>query len=131
MSSYYLIIKHIHMSLAIVSGLWFAIRGLNLLIGLKWPKNRGIKISSYVIDTFLLLAGGLLVGILPMEMFANGWLYTKLALLVVYIGLGIAFIKVHKKTPQLILFILALLVFVQIYGIARTHHSLGWLAGYV
>ena len=54
---------------------------------------------SYTIDTVLLTAALMLLTILPGAMFANGWLTTKLVLVVVYVVLGTFALK-RGRTPR-------------------------------
>ena len=62
-------------------------------------------------------------------MFANGWLATKLLLLVAYVVLG-SFALKRGRTPRArqVFFAAATLIYVVMFGIARTHHPLGWLS---
>ena len=65
---------------------------------------------------------------LPRGMFANGWLTTKLIVLVVYIILGTFALK-RGRTPVVrrICYVGALLAYLAIIGIAIAHQPLGWL----
>ncbi len=129
MLEFYPQIKTVHLWLAMASGLLFAIRGLCALLGMRWPRWRVVKWTSYTIDTALLTAAAMLFTILPGGMFANGWLALKVALVVVYIVLGILAMRAQRSTRQrLLLYLAALAVYAQIYGIARAHHPAGWLA---
>ncbi|RMX06050.1 hypothetical protein D8I35_11835 [Corticibacter populi] len=127
MIAHYLLIKHAHMGLALLSGALFALRGGALLLGMAWPRRRSVRALSYAVDTALLLAAFTLVTMLPAGYFANGWLLAKLVLLPFYIGLGFAALRTRRRGMRALLLVLALLVFAQIYGIARAHHPLGWL----
>jgi hypothetical protein len=83
---------------------------------------------SYSIDTILLIAALLLVAILPAATYGNGWLWTKLILLPVYVAL--AWWALHKAaTPaaRFGFFAAAVLVYLFMASVARTHHPLGWL----
>lgn len=76
----------------------------------------------------LLLAAAMLVSILPGEVFANGWLAAKLALLVVYIVLGsLALKRGRTMMIRTVTYGLALLAYGFMFGIARAHHPLGVL----
>jgi uncharacterized membrane protein SirB2 len=79
------------------------------------------------VDTVLLTAALMLLTILPGAMFANGWLSTKLVLVVVYVVLGTFALK-RGRTPRVRLacWLAALVVFATIIGIALAHHPLGW-----
>ncbi|MBP6798292.1 MAG: SirB2 family protein, partial [Luteimonas sp.] len=64
--------------------------------------------------------------ILPGALYANGWLAMKLALLVVYVVLGVfALRRGRTRRARALCYVAALLVFAQMYFIARTHHPLG------
>jgi uncharacterized membrane protein SirB2 len=63
-------------------------------------------------------------------MFANGWLAAKLALLVLYIGLGVyALRRGRNRGVRAACYVAALATFATIYSIARAHHPLGFLHG--
>jgi uncharacterized membrane protein SirB2 len=123
---YYLEARWVHISAVLASGLLFAVRGLAVLLQAGWPMAPLLRYLSYAIDTLLLAAGIFLVSMLPAAVFGNGWLYLKLALLVVYIVLGSLALK-RGRTPntRLISYVFALLVFMWMYFVARTHHPLG------
>ncbi|MEO8803230.1 MAG: SirB2 family protein [Rudaea sp.] len=125
---YYLQIKIVHIACVIASGLVFLTRGMLINIGYtNLAQRRGVRWMSYAIDTTLLTAGVLLVVILPRGMFANGWLATKLLVLVVYIVLGMFALK-RGRTPTIrrIFYVAALLAYASIIGIAWAHQPLGW-----
>ena len=133
MIEFYLQIKHAHIGLALLSGLLFALRGGFALAGARWPQALPVKWLSYAIDTSLLTAALMLLTILPWAMFANGWLLTKVVLLVVYVVLGVLAMRPHRpRRDRALYYTAALLVFAAVYGIARAHHPLGvmarWLA---
>ena len=111
-----------------LSGSLFALRGLGVLAGTRWPQAAPVRYLSYSIDTVLLTAALMLLTILPGAMFANGWLTVKLVLVVAYVVLG-SFALKRGRTPRMrtTCFVAALLVFVTIIGIALAHHPLGWL----
>lgn len=126
---YYLQIKAVHIACVAISGLVFVTRAILLNAGYaQLAQRRSVRWLSYVIDTTLLTAGVLLVAILPRGMFANGWLTTKLIVLVVYIILGTFALK-RGRTPRVrrICLVAALLAYLSIIGIAIAHQPLGWL----
>ena len=128
MSHYYLAIKHAHIGLAILSGLFFAIRGAFVLAGSAWPMKTPIKRLSYVIDTGLLVAALALLGILHLNPLSTAWLATKLGLLVAYIVCGVFALKRATTTKgKLLAYLLALLCFGMIYLTARSHDPMGFL----
>ena len=129
MIEFYPQIKLFHMSVALLSGAIFAVRGGFALAGARWPQALPVKLLSYTVDTALLTAAMMLLTILPWAMFGNGWLATKLVLVVLYVVLGVFAMRPGRsRRTRAISYIAALLVFATIYGIARAHHPLGWLA---
>lgn len=126
MMEFYPQIKHAHVGLALLSGALFAVRGALLLAGLRWPNAAPVRYLSYSIDTALLTAAMMLLTILPGALYANGWLAVKVTLLVVYVVLGVfALRRGRTRRTRAICYVAALLVFSQMYFIARTHHPLG------
>lgn len=129
MIEFYPQIKQFHILLALLSGAIFALRGAFALAGMHWPQALPVKWLSYTIDTCLLTAALMLLTILPWAMFGNGWLLTKIVLIVVYVVLGVFAMRPgRRQRTRALCYAAALLVFAGIYGIARVHHPLGWLA---
>lgn len=129
MIEFYPQIKQFHILLALLSGAIFALRGAFALAGARWPQALPVKWLSYAVDTSLLTAALMLLTILPWAMFANGWLLAKIALIVAYVVLGVfAMRPARTRRTRAICYLAALLVFANVYGIARMHHPLGWLA---
>ena len=128
MLTFYPGIKLVHVAAIMASGSFFALRALALLGGMRWPRQAPVRYLGYTIDTVLLTAAMMLLTILPGGMYANGWLAIKLALVLCYVLLGLFAFKRDRSTrARALLFIAALLVYAQIYFIARAHHPLGVL----
>lgn len=128
MVEFYPQIKQFHIFVALLSGAIFAIRGASLLAGATWPRALPVRWLSYAVDTALLTAALMLLNILPWAMFGNGWLLMKVALVVVYVVLGVWTMRRGRSLRQrAVSYALALLVFAAIYSIARAHHPLGAL----
>jgi len=131
MFEFYPQIKAVHILCVLLSGALFTVRGVLVLAGrngiAQWAP---VRYLSYGIDTTLLTAALMLLSILPGAMFANGWLTTKLVLLVVYVVLGtLALKRAKSRRAQAICFALALATYIFMLGVARMHHPLGWLHG--
>lgn len=126
MIEFYPYIKLTHVVAVIASGSLFLLRGLAVQGGAEWGMAAPLRYLSYSIDVILLTAALMLLTVLPAAMFANGWLWVKLSLLVVYIGLG-SFALKRGQTPGIraACFVAALLVFMCMYLVARTHDPLG------
>jgi uncharacterized membrane protein SirB2 len=126
-------IKWVHIACVLASGVLFALRGLLVQAGhagaAQWMPVRWL---SYAIDTTLLTAALMLLSILPGALFANGWLTTKLVLLVLYVLLATLALK-RARTPRARLgfFVAALVTYIYMLGVARMHHPLGWLHGWL
>jgi uncharacterized membrane protein SirB2 len=128
MIEFYPQIRFVHILAISLSGSLFALRGLGMLAGARWPQAFVVRYLSYTIDTVLLTAALMLVAILPAAMFANHWLTVKLVLVVAYVVLRVfALRRGRSRTIRATCYVAALLVFATIVGIARMHHPLGWL----
>jgi uncharacterized membrane protein SirB2 len=131
MFEFYPQIKAVHILCVLLSGSLFALRGTLVLAGrdraAQWAP---VRYLGYSIDTILLTAALMLLTILPGAMFANGWLATKLALLVVYVVLAtLALKRANGWRARAVCFALALGTYLFMLGVARMHHPLGWLHG--
>lgn len=128
MIEFYPQIKQFHILAALLSGGLFALRGAFALGGARWPMALPVRWLSWSVDTALLTAALMLLTILPGGIFANGWLTTKIVLLVVYVVLGVfALRRAKTQRGRVIAYVAALATFATIYSIARAHHPLGFL----
>jgi uncharacterized membrane protein SirB2 len=131
MFEFYPQIKAVHILCVLLSGALFALRGTLVLAGrngaAQWAP---VRYLGYSIDTTLLTAALMLLTILPGALFANGWLTTKMVLLVVYVVLAtLALKRANSRRARAICFALALGIYFFMLGVARMHHPLGWLHG--
>lgn len=126
MIEFYPEIKMLHVGAVFASGSLFLLRGLAVQAGAAWGMAAPVRYLSYGIDTVLLTAALMLVTLLPAAVFANGWLWVKIGLLVVYVGLGTFALKRGRTARvRLASYVGALAVFACIYLVARTHDPLG------
>lgn len=129
MAEYYLQIKFVHMLCVALSGTLFATRGVLHLAGCAWSHHALARWTSYAIDTALLTAALMLVGIVHQYPFVNGWLTAKIVLLVLYIVLGAyALRRARSRRAAAVTFVAALAVFATIIGAAVLHDARSWLA---
>lgn len=129
MIEFYPQVRAVHIGAVLASGALFALRGAGVLSGMRWPLAAPLRYLSYSIDTTLLTAALMLVAMLPSAVFANHWLTAKLALLVVYVVLGSFALKRGRSARvRGICFGAAIAAYVFMFGIARAHQPLGWLA---
>lgn len=131
MIEFYPQIKAVHVLCVLLSGALFAARGALVLAGRSGIAQAApVRYLSYSIDTALLTAALMLLSILPGALFANGWLITKLILLVGYVLSGAYALKrAHTPRTRSICFAAALCTYLFMFGVARMHHPLGWLHG--
>lgn len=128
MIAWYAQIKWVHMVAVLLSGSLFVLRGGMAHWHRPLAMHVAVRYLSYTIDTVLLTAAMLLLAMLPAALFANGWLWCKLALLPIYIALGVFALKQNQSTRwSWLFFIAAVGMFGFMLGVARMHHPLGWL----
>ena len=126
MIEFYPQIKLVHVGAVFLSGGLFLLRGLAVQRGMPWGMATPVRFLSYGIDIVLLSAALMLLAILPSAVFANGWLWAKLGLLVAYIVLGsIALKRGRTRNARLACFVAALLTYGAMFTIARAHDPLG------
>ncbi len=120
-------IRFLHVGCVTLSGGLFLSRGLMRIADAPLANHRVLRTSSYVIDTSLLTAGVLLMLILRQYPLTDGWLTTKMLLLVVYIALGMYALKLaRRRGARIAAYFAALATYAFIIGVAVTHHSAGW-----
>ncbi|MCC2597677.1 SirB2 family protein [Pusillimonas sp. MFBS29] len=120
----YLAIKHLHVTAATLSILFFVIRAYWSVTESAILQHRLVKTLPHVIDTVLLLAGVTLAAMMGAN---QPWILVKIVALIVYIGVGSIAIK-YGKTPKTraIAALVAILIFAYIVGVALTKHPLSW-----
>jgi uncharacterized membrane protein SirB2 len=128
LAAWYPAVRLTHISLVLISGTLFALRGLAVLSGHAWAMQLAVRRLSYSIDTGLLAAAVLLLVILNLNPFVTPWLLTKIVLLLLYIVLGTLALK-RARTSQVrrYCFVAALLCFGFMLSVALTHSPRGAL----
>jgi len=117
----YMAMKHIHMTLALLSISFFVFRAVLHFMHNPLLQKKLLKIAPHVIDTCLLVAGFSLAIHLSLKPGDNPWLIAKLVALVLYIFLGLVTLKLAKSAmTQKLAFVLALMTFGYIFGVALT-----------
>ncbi|GAA3898305.1 SirB2 family protein [Halomonas cibimaris] len=124
----YTAVKHLHVSAAYLSVMFFVLRAFWSVNENSVLKARWVKVAPHVIDTALLTFGVALAVMLnfwPLP----GWLTAKIAALIVYIVLGTVAIK-RGATPTVraSFAVAAVMVFAYMLGAANQHSALSWLA---
>ena len=122
----YFAIKHLHVTAAVLSILFFIIRAYWSVSGSALLQHRVVKILPHVIDTILLVCGVILAAMIGVS---QPWILAKIVALVFYIGVGTFAIK-RGKTPRsrAIAALIAVAIFAYIVGVALRHSPMSWLA---
>lgn len=123
---FYIAIKHLHVTAAVVSILLFIVRACWSVAGSPRLQSGFARIAPHVIDTILLLAGIYLASVLGWH---QPWIAAKIIGLVLYIVVGTLAIK-RGKTPagRAIAAVVAVVIFLYIVGVALTKQPMSWLA---
>jgi uncharacterized membrane protein SirB2 len=128
---YFPSVRSVHVAAALTSGALFALRGLAMWRGSGVGMSAPVRWASYAIDTILLAAAVALAYWLQLVPLVDRWLTTKLALVVLYVVLGsLALKRAPTRATRRLSLVLALLVFLAVYLVARDHGAARWaLAG--
>lgn len=125
----YTTFKFVHLCAAIFSFSGFVLRGYWMLTDPPLLQRRWVRVLPHTIDTVFLLSGLGLFLTLRLELMQNEWLVTKLAALVVYIILGsIALRRGPSLRVRATAYVLGVLTFAYIVGVAITKSNLSWFA---
>lgn len=123
---HYPALRHLHMGLAISSGLLFAVRGAGVLARQRWPLHPVLRRLSVIIDTGLLAAAMRLLWELRLNPLVTPWLQIKLAVLLLYIALGLCTFKyARQREARALCYIAALACYGFILSVALTRSPWG------
>ena len=95
----YLLLKHLHITCAVISGSFFALRGVWMLRDSALLQHRWVKVVPHVVDSVLLGSAVWMVVISSQYPWVFPWLTAKVLALLVYIVLGSVALK-RGKTPR-------------------------------
>jgi uncharacterized membrane protein SirB2 len=124
----YLWLKHIHMTLAAVSGSLFLLRGLWMLADSPMRRRAWVRSTPHLVDSLLLATAIGLAWWSGQSPAANPWLAAKVTALVAYILLGSLALKYGKtRLVRGAAFIAALACFGYIVATAVTRNPLFFL----
>jgi uncharacterized membrane protein SirB2 len=114
----YGLLKVLHISLALVSGLGFALRGFIRVVLDRPLAHPLVRFGPHLVDTLLLASGIALWVLLGLSPIAAGWFGVKLVLIVVYIVLGIGAFRIRSAGPAVLTYLAALAVFFAVAWLA-------------
>ncbi len=121
----YLVLKHLHVSCVVLSGLGFLLRGIWMLRDSPALKHWLVKVLPHLVDTVLLGSAILMAVASGQYPFAAGWLTAKLFGLLAYIVFGAIALKRGKtKAVRASFLLLALTAYAYIVSVALTRNPL-------
>ncbi len=123
---HYPALRHLHMGLAFTSGALFALRGAAVLARQRWPVHPVLGRVSAIIDTGLLAAALRLLWELRLNPLLTPWLQVKLAVLPLYIVLGMFALKyARRREARALCYVGALACYGFMVSVALTHSPWG------
>lgn len=123
------IIKAIHLSSVVLSFAGFFIRGIWMLQDSAKLKQRWVKTTPHIIDTFLLASAVILAVQWRLSPLQHPWLMAKIIALLVYIGAGMIALRFGRsRNERLAAWLFGLLTFLYIVSVALSKSVLGWFA---
>jgi len=129
MIEFYLPLRQLHISCAVLSIALFVLRGALMLADLPWQRNVVLRYLPHLVDTALLTSALMLTTVIRQYPFSTDWLTAKVGLLLTYIVLGsIALRRGRTKTVRVAALLAALLAVGYLVTVARAHHPLGLFA---
>lgn len=123
----YLLIKHLHVSCVVLSGLGFCLRGWWMLRNPAMLNQRLTRVLPHIIDS-LLLGSAITMAVMSGQYpFVNAWLTAKFIGLLAYVLLGgMALRRGRTKSIRAMCLGLAVLVYFYIVSVALTRNPLPW-----
>ena len=121
----YLILKHLHVTCVVLSGLGFCLRGWWMLRESPLRQHRLTRILPHIVDTLLLGSALTMAWMSGQYPFVQGWLTAKLCGLLAYILLGMMALKRGRtQAIRARYFGLALVAYAYIVSVALTRSPL-------
>jgi len=112
-------IKHSHLLFISLSFIFFFIRGSGMILNTDWYKKQWLNLTTYIIDSLLLVTGIVLAILSQQYPFIYGWLTVKLIAVILYILLGSIALSYGKtKTIRTLSWFTALIIFGYIIMVA-------------
>jgi uncharacterized membrane protein SirB2 len=121
----YALLKTVHVTCVVLSGAGFLVRGALALSGAAPMQRRWVRVVPHLVDTLLLASALAMLATAGLWPSRHPWLAAKIALLIVYVLLGmLAFGRARTRLGQRVAYAGALLVFAWIVGVALTRSPL-------
>ncbi len=113
-----ILLERLHIILALLSGLGFALRGFIVRVLDRPLASPLVRVGPHLIDTVLLMSGIALWFHFRYSPIESAWLGLKLVLIVVYVLLGVAAFRAKRRDRGVLAYLAALLVFLTIAVLA-------------
>ena len=124
----YLTIKTIHICAAVLTFSGFILRGTWMLRRSPMLERKIVRILPHAVDSIFLLTGIWLIWLLRLQIAEQPWLIAKLVALVAYVSFGmIALRRGRTMGIRAAAFLLAVLTFTYIVGVALTKSISSWV----
>lgn len=112
-------LKQIHFISVLLSFALFIVRGAWVLSGRSLPRHPALRALPHTVDTVLLGSAIWLTTLIQQYPFREGWLTTKVLLLVAYIALGsLALRRAPTPRTRALAFAAAVLTFLFLFSVA-------------
>lgn len=126
----YLVLKHLHMTCAVLTLISFSLRGFWMFIESPLLQKKTARILPHIIDTLLLTSAIALTFTIDQYPVQDAWLSAKVIALIAYIIFGTFALKRGKtQTIRATCFVISLIIFAYIVAVARTHQAIPWAIG--
>lgn len=125
---HYPTLRHLHLGLAVTSGALFALRGAAVLARQRWPLRPVPQRLGVIVDTGLLITAVRLLWELRLNPLVTPWVQVKLALLPLYVLLGLLMFRyARKRGVRAFWYFAALACYGFVVSVALTQSPLGVL----
>ena len=98
----YVALKHTHVLFVVLSVVLFYTRAFSRLASGKIAANKGVFITSHIVDTLLLVSAVGLLVVASMNPLAIAWLWQKIILVIAYIIIGFKLLKAQSQSQKLL-----------------------------
>lgn len=124
----YLLLRHLHTSMAVLTISGFMLRGYWMLTGSEKLQQRLTRVLPHIVDTIFLASGIAMLVVASLNPFSQSWLVAKFAGLLLYILLGTVALR-RGSTPQIrsLAFVAALSMYAYVIGVALSKSPASWL----
>lgn len=124
----YLLLRHLHTSMAVLTISGFMLRGYWMLTGSDKLQQRLTRVLPHIVDTIFLASGIAMLVVASLNPFSQSWLVAKFAGLLLYILLGTVALR-RGSTPQIrsLAFVAALSMYAYVIGVALSKSPASWL----